>query len=59
MQVAVGEDDEAAVLGTGVLAGLLFGDERILVLGLGVKEEEVDEPFFDLLDVVAERVQVG
>ena len=53
VQVAVGEDDEAAVLGPGVLAGLLLADERVLVLrlgleddereALGVEEEEVDE----------------
>jgi len=40
VQVAVGKDDEAAVLGLGVLAGLLFGDERILVLGFGFEDEE-------------------
>ena len=69
MQIAVGEDDEAAVLGTGVLAGLLLGNQRIFVLGLGfedderealgVEQEEVDEPFLGLLEVVAERVEVG
>ena len=40
MQVAVGEDDEAAVLGLGVLAGLLLADERVLVLGLGFEDDE-------------------
>jgi len=39
VQVAVGKDDEAAVLGLGVFAGLLFGDERILVLGFGFEDE--------------------
>ena len=69
MQVAVGEDDEAAVLGLGVFAGLLLADERVLVLGLGfedderealgVEQQEVDEALARLLEVLAERVQVG
>ena len=32
VQVAVGEDDEAAVLRLGVFASLLLADERVLVL---------------------------
>ncbi len=69
VQVAVGEDDEAAVLGAGVFAGLLLADERVLVLGLGLKDDErealrvekqkVDEALARLLEVVAERVEVG
>ena len=53
----------------GVLAGLLLADERILVLrlgleddereALGVEQQEVDEALARLLEVVAERVQVG
>ena len=56
MQIAVREDDEAAVLGRAYLRACSFADERVLVLGLGlehdereallVEEEEVDEPFF-------------
>jgi len=69
VQVPVGEDNEAAVLGTGILAGLLLGVEWILVFGLGfedeqrealgVEEEEIDEPFGDLLEITAERVEVS
>ena len=69
VQVAVGEDDEAAVLGLGVFVGLLLRDERILVLRLGfedeerktpgVEQEKVDKPFCGLLEVVTERGQVG
>ncbi len=69
MQIPVGKDNEAAVLGTGILAGLLLGGKRILVLGLGleddeweasgIKEEEVHEPFCGFLEVVAERVEIG
>ena len=40
VQVAVGEDDEAAILGPGVLARLLLADERIFVFGLGFKDDE-------------------
>ena len=50
-------------------AGLLLADERVLVLGfglqddereaLGVEQEEVDEALGGLLEVVAECVQVG
>ena len=69
MQVAVGEDDEAAVLGLGVLAGLLLADERVLVLRLGfendereallVEQQKVDEALAGLLEVVAEGVEIG
>ena len=68
MQVAVGEDDEAAVLGLGVFARLLLADERAFVLGLGfeddegealfVEQEEVDEAFGGFLEVLAEGVEV-
>ena len=68
MQVAVGEDDEAAVLGLGVFARLLLADERVFVLGLGfeddegealfVEQQEVDEAFARFLEVLAERVEV-
>ena len=69
VQVAVGEDDEAAVLRARVLPGLFLRRERILILGLGleddereapgVEQEEVDEALAGLLEVVAERVEVG
>jgi hypothetical protein len=68
VQVAVGEDDEAAVLGLGVLAGLLLADERVLVLPLGleddereafgVDQQEVDEALAGLLEVVAEGIKI-
>lgn len=69
VQVAVGENHEAAILRLGVLSCLLFTDEGILVLGLGFEDKEretpgieqkkVNEPFCGLLEVVAERIQVG
>ena len=34
MQIAVRQDDEAAILGAGVFAGLLLADERVFVLRL-------------------------
>ena len=68
MQVAVGEDDEAAVLGLGVSARLLLAHERAFVLGLGfenderetffVQQEEVDEAFGGFLEVLAERIEI-
>jgi len=68
VQIAVGEDDEAAVLGLGVLAGLLLADERVLVLrfGLqdderetpGVEQQEVDEALAGFLEVVADGIQI-
>lgn len=69
VEVAVGEDDKVAVKRTGVLVRLLLRSERILVLGLGleddqrealdIEQEKVDEALASLLEVVAERVQVG
>ena len=38
--VAVREDDEAAVLRAGVCAGLLLANEGVLVLGLGLQDDE-------------------
>ena len=68
MQIAVRQDDEAAILGAGVFACLLLADERVLVLRLGfqddqgeplgVEEQEVDEPGGDFLEVITQRVQV-
>ena len=68
MQVAVGEDDEAAILRAGVFAGLLFSGQRIFVLGLGfeddegeallVEQQEVDEALLGLLEVLAKRVEI-
>ena len=40
MQIAVGQDDEAAILRPGVFASLLLADERVLVLRLGLKDDE-------------------
>ena len=52
MEVSVGKDNEAAVLGLGVFPRLFLADERVLVLGfcfqddqwetLGVEQKEVD-----------------
>ena len=67
MQVAVGKDDEPAVLRFGVLARLLFADQRIFVFGLGfeddegeaffVQKQEIDEAFAGFFKVIAECVQ--
>ena len=56
MQVAVGEDDKAAILREGVFPSLLFSNEWALVFGLCfeddewktllVEKKEVDEAFF-------------
>jgi len=69
VQVAIGKDNEAAVLRLGIFARLLFADERILVFGFGfenqqrkafgIEQEKVDEAFCALLEVGAERIQVG
>jgi hypothetical protein len=37
MQVAIGQNDEAAVLRFGVFAGLLFGGQRVDVFCLGLE----------------------
>jgi hypothetical protein len=68
MQIAVGEDDEAAVLRLGVFPCLLLADERVLVLGLGfeddegerlfVEQQEVDEALVGFLEVRPERVEI-
>ncbi len=68
MQIAVGEDDEAAVLRLGVFPCLFLADERGLVLGLGfedderetffVEEQEVDEALAGFLEVRPERVEI-
>lgn len=69
MQVAVREDDKAAVLRTGVSARLLLADQRIFTFGLGfqhqqrktlgIQQQEIDEALAGGLEVVAERVQIG
>jgi hypothetical protein len=69
VQVAVGEDHEAAVLGLGVFAGLLLADQRVLVLRFGlqddereasdVQQQEVDEALARLLEVLAKCFQIG
>jgi hypothetical protein len=68
VQVAVGEDDEAAILGFGVFSGLFLADERVLVLrfGLqndqwetfGVEQQEVDEALARLLEVFAKGLKI-
>jgi len=40
MQVAAGEDDEAAVLGARVLSSLFLADERVLVFGFRFQDDE-------------------
>ena len=68
VQVAVGKNDEAAVLRLGVFARLLFADEWIFVFSFrfknqqrktfGVEQEKVNEALAAFLEVGAERVQV-
>lgn len=68
VQVTVREDDEAAVLGLGVFTRLLLAHERSSVLGLGfedderealfIEEQEVDVALADLLEVLAECIEV-
>ncbi len=68
VQVAVAQDDEAAVLRPGVFAGLLFADERILALGLGfehhegkalfVEQQKVDEAFAAGFEVFAHGIDL-
>lgn len=62
MQVAIGEDDMAHILGSGVLARLLLAGQGVLVLGFGfqhaygeillVHEEVVNGAMFDVLVIV-------
>jgi len=47
MQVAVGEDDEPAVLGLGVFARLFLPDEGVFVLGLGFEDDEGEALFVE------------
>ena len=69
VQVAVGEDDEAAFLVLGVLPRLFLADQRVFVFGLGfehqkrlagiVEQQEVGESVARLLEVLAEFVKRG
>ena len=68
MQVAVGEDHEPAILRPGVFAGLFLADERALVFGFGLKDNEreasavekqkIDEALGGFLEVVAQCVDI-
>ena len=67
VQIAVGEDDEADVLRTGVLAGLLLADQRVELLRLRLQDGDRKAAFVQqeiihvavggLLEVVAEVVE--
>ena len=69
MEIAVREDDEAAILRVCISARLLLADQRVLVLGFRlehderesafVEQQKVDEPPGCLLEVAAEGVQRG
>ena len=69
MQVAVGEDDEAAVLRLGVFARLLLADERAFILGfrfqdderktLFVEQKEIDKAFRGFLEIITEAVEIS
>ncbi len=68
MQVSIGEDNEAAVLGAGVSPGLLLSYQRLLLFRLGLQHDEresplvqkkvVDEPPAGLLKVIPKSIQV-
>jgi hypothetical protein len=69
MQIAVAEDDKAAVLRFGVFAGLLFANEGVLAFGLGlqhhqrkafvVEQQKVNEAVAAGFKVVAQRVNLA
>ena len=69
MQVAAGEDDEAAVQGPRVLAGLLLADQRVFVFGFGfqndereafgIEQQEINKALAGLFEIITERVQIG
>jgi len=69
VEIAVGKDDEAAVLGFGVAAGLFLADERVFILGLGfeddegealvVEQEKVDVALGGRFKVFAECVEIS
>ena len=66
MQIAVREDDEAAILRAGIFASLLLADERILIFRfglkddegepLGIEQQEINKALCGFLKVVAEGV---
>ena len=68
MQVAVGEV-QSAVLGAGILAGLLFTNEGILVLGFRLKDDEwkafsveqekINKTSFRFLKILSEFIKIG
>ncbi len=68
VQVAVGEKNEATVQRTGVPARLLLADRRVPVLRLGlqndegkspgVEQEKVDKSPGDLLEIVAQGIEI-
>ena len=69
MKVAIRENDETAVLGTGILARLFLADERILVLGLGfqyqqrsapgIEQKEIDEAALRTTKIIPKRIQIA
>jgi len=44
MQVAIRENNDAAVLGLGVFTGLFLADERILILGFRFEYDQGETP---------------
>ena len=68
MEVAVGQDDVAAVLGPAVFPRLFLADEWIFVLSLGLEhdqgealfaeQQEINEALGGFLEVLTERVEV-
>ena len=69
MQVAVAQNDEAAVLRLGVFARLLFGGQRVDVFSLGlqhqqretfvIEQKEVNKAFAGRLKVIAQGIDLG
>lgn len=66
MKIAIGEDDEAAILRLRIFAGLFFADQRIFIFGLGfenderkasvVEQEEVDETLAGFFEIGPKRI---
>lgn len=66
MEIAIGENYETAILGFCILSGLLFTDERVLILRfcfqyyqrkpLSVQQEEVDKTRGGLLEVLSQSI---
>ena len=67
MEIAIGEDDEAAILRLRVFSCLLFADQRIFIFRLGFKnderkatvieQQEVDETFAGFFEISPKGIE--